>query len=176
MANVGRAGIAALTLLTVFPVLAPAEPRAFGEVEFGVEVKQLLSKRPDARCAERRGALLPYTRCTVDLIWAGVPVQVAYEFLETGGPARILAGVTLHFSEADAPRIREALTAEYEGEGRPIVTCCGARPTFDTWWSGPATATYLSSTTASVNSREHGELAQRRHFEECERRRAICEP
>jgi hypothetical protein len=56
MANVGRvAGTAALTLLTVFPVLAPAEPRAFGEVEFGVEVKQLLSKRPDARCAETGG-------------------------------------------------------------------------------------------------------------------------
>jgi hypothetical protein len=176
MANVGRAGIAALTLLFLLPFLASAEPRAFGDIVFGVEVKQLLSKRPDARCAERWGGMLPYTRCIVDLTWAEVPVQVEYRFLEAGGPARILTTVILRFSEADAPRIREALRAEYEGEGRPIVACCAARPTFDTWWSGPATEAYMSSTTANVTSREHGELAQRRHFEECEKRRAICEP
>lgn len=176
MANVGRAGIATLTLLSLFPVLTTAEPRAFGEVEFGVEVKQLLSKRPDARCAERWGAMLPYTGCIVDLIWEEVPVQVEYEFLEVGGRARILTSVRLRFSGADAPRIREALSAAYGGDGRPIVACCPRRTTSNTWWSGLATEAYLWGTTAQVTSREHGELAQRRHFQECERRRAICEP
>jgi hypothetical protein len=89
MANVGRvAGTAALTLLTVFPVLAAAEPRVFGEVAFGDELKLLLSKRPDARCAENVAPLV-YTACTVDLSWAEVPVQVQYTFSEVGRPDRV---------------------------------------------------------------------------------------
>src|SRR5262245_23278398 len=67
------------------PGLVPAEPLAFGEVAFGGELKQLLSKRSDARCVENVQPLV-YTDCTVDLTWAEVPVT----------PSRRLEGRTAY--------------------------------------------------------------------------------
>jgi hypothetical protein len=122
------------------------------------------------------GRLFRYTRCIVDLTWAEVPVQVEYQLFEARGPGRILTSVTLRFSEADVPRIREALRAEYKDEGRPVMACCPERTTSDTWWSGPATEAYLLGTKAIVSSREHGELARQKYLKECDRQGALCEP
>jgi hypothetical protein len=176
MANVGRvAGIAALTLLTVFPVLAPAEPLAFGEIAFGDELKLLLSKRPDGRCAENVAPLL-YTACTVDLTWAEVPVQVQYTFSEVERQDRVLTGVILRFSQADAPRIREALTSEYQQEGRPIVEGNTGRITSHRWWSGLTTSATFWGAQVNVGSGEYSEVLEKQYRQWCERTRTICEP
>jgi hypothetical protein len=176
MAHVGRvAGTAALIVLTVFPVLAPAEPLAFGEVAFGDELKQLLSKRPDARCVEHVEPLV-YTACTVDLTWAEVPVQVHYTFSEVGRPDRVLTAVILHFSPAHAPRIREALTAAYHQEGQPIVEGNTGRITSDRWWSGLTTSAIFGGTQVNVSSREYREVLEMQYNQWCYRTRALCGP
>jgi hypothetical protein len=184
MADVGRvAGTAALALLSVFPVLAPAEPLAFGDVAFGGELKPFLSKRPDARCVDNRDPLIN-TACTVDLTWAEVPVQATYIFSEVGRPDRVLTSVSLRFAPADAPRVREALTASYQQEGQPTVEGTTGRITSDRRWSGPTTSAIFwvaetrmgAQTQVSVSSSEYGEVLEMQYRQWCDRTRALCEP
>jgi hypothetical protein len=119
---------------------------------------------------------LVYTACTVDLTWAEVPVQVEYTFSEVGRPGRVLTVVILRFSQADAPRIREALTAEYQQEGQPIVEGNTGRITSGRQWSGLTTSATFWGTQVTVGSGEYSEVLEKQYWQWCERTKAICEP
>jgi hypothetical protein len=84
--------------------------------------------------------------------------------------------VILRFSQADAPRIREALTAEYQQEGQPIVEGNTGRITSGKQWSGLTTSATFWGTQVTVGSGEYSEVLEKQYWQWCERTKAICEP